>query len=296
LPAQQVPVTKPGTGLRTPVNLELKLSQDRFLPRETMEIEVLIRNQSGQPITFRPEDEWLDVTVSTVVNVQGEGSLVPRLKPVNIDQSFTINNNLSAKALVDIAPCFDLHRPGRYKVFVSVKYSEARPPLVSQAMIFEVVPGSTIWEQQFGWRGTDAGAQQEVRKYSLQQITTTQQRLQFYVGVSDAEDNVLRLTSLGRANAADRPQTRLDRLSHLHVLHQTGPRLFTHTVINPHGEVRIRATYEATDPTRARPGLKTDDDGLVSVSSAVRVPRPDDLLPAKLPPPPGGASVERRNP
>ncbi|PAW81829.1 MAG: hypothetical protein B9S33_16050 [Pedosphaera sp. Tous-C6FEB] len=260
-----------------------------------MELEIMVRNQTGQPLTFRPEDEWLDVTVSTVLNVPGEGSLVTRLRPVTIPDSFTVNTTLSAKATVDIAPCFDLSRTGRYKVVASIKYSGTRPPLVSQPVIFEVVPGSVIWEQQFGWRGSDAGAQEEVRKYSLQQLTSTQHRLQFYVTVTDGDENILRQISLGRANAADRPQSRLDRLSNLHVLHQTGPRWFTHTVVNPKGDVRIRATYEATDPTRARPGLKTDDDGLISVSSAVRVARPDDLVPAKLPPPPA-ASVERRGP
>ena len=296
LAAQPLLGGKTGVGVRSPVSLELKLAQDRFLPRETMELEILVRNQSGQPLTLRPEDDWLDVTVTTVLNVQGEGSLVTRLKPVIIAESFTVNNTLSAKAVVDIAPCFELTRPGRFKVFASIKYSGARPPFVSQPVIFEVVPGSKIWEQEFGWRAAGAGAVDEVRKYTLQQLTSTQHRLQLYVSVTDSEDNILRQISLGRANAADRPQTRLDRLSNLHVLHQTGPRWFTHTVISPNGEVRIRATYEASDPTRARPGLKTDDDGLVSVTSAVRVARPDDLVPAKLPPPPPAASVERRGP
>lgn len=296
LSAQPLLGGKTGVGVRSPVSLELKLAQDRFLPRETMELEILVRNQSGQPLTLRPEDDWLDVTVTTVLNGQGEGSLVTRLKPVIIAESFTVNNTLSAKAVVDIAPCFELTRPGRFKVFASMKYSGARPPFVSQPVIFEVVPGSKIWEQEFGWRAAGAGAVDEVRKYTLQQLTSTQHRLQFYVSVTDSEDNILRQISLGRANAADRPQTRLDRLSNLHVLHQTGPRWFTHTVISPNGEVRIRATYEASDPTRARPGLKTDDDGLVSVTSAVRVARPDDLVPAKLPPPPPAASVERRGP
>ena len=295
LVAQPLLGGKAGTGVRSPVSLELKLAQDRFLPRETMELEILVHNLSGQPLTLRPEDDWLDVTVTTVLNVQGEGSLVPRLKPVVISQPFTVNNTLSAKATVDISPSFDLARPGRYKVVASMKYSAARPPFVSQPVIFEVVPGSKIWEQQFGWRGTDAADVDEVRKYTLQQLTSTQHRLQFYVSLTDSDDNILRQISLGRANAADRPQTRLDRLSNLHVLHQTGPRWFTHTVISPNGEIRIRATYEASDPTRARPGLKTDDDGLVSVSSAVRIARPDDLVPAKLPPPPA-ASVERRRP
>lgn len=296
LVAQPLLGGKPGSGARSPVGLELKLGQDRFLPRERMELEIMVRNQTGQPLTFRPEDDWLDVTVTTVLNVPGEGSLVTRLRPVVISESFTVNHTLGAKATVDIAPCFDLSRPGRYKVSAAMKYSGARPPLVSQPVIFEVVPGSVLWEQQFGWRGTDAGAQEEVRKYSLQQLTSTQHRLQFYVTVTDGDESILRQVSLGRANAADRPQSRLDRLSNLHVLHQTGPRWFTHTVIDPKGEVRIRATYEATDPTRARPGLKTDDDGLVNVSNAARVARPDDLMPSKLPPPPPAASVERRGP
>ncbi len=277
---------KAGVGPRSPVNIELTLAQDRYLPRETMELEISVYNLSGQPITLRPEDDWLDVTVSAVVNAQGDGPQLARSKPVVISEAFTVNNTLTAKARVDIAPCFDLSRPGRFKLVASMKYPGARAPLLSKPVIFEIVPGSKLWEQEFGWRATEAGQEAEFRKYTLQQLTSTQHRLRFYVSVTDARENILQQISLGRANAADRPQTRLDRLSNLHVLHQTGPRLFTHTIINPNGEVRIRVTYEASEPTRARPGLKTDDDGLISVVGAVRVPKPDDLMPAKLPPPP----------
>lgn len=71
------------------------------------------------------------------------------------------------------------------------------------------------------------------------------------------------------------PQAELDRLNYLHVLHHTGPRLFTHTVVNHDGDLLRRETYEALGGPR--PGLKKEQDGRVTVSSAERVPRADDL-------------------
>ena len=69
-----------------------------------------------------------------------------------------------------------------------------------------------------------------------------------------------------------------------HVLHQTEPRLFAHTVISPRGDILTRESYMPTGP---RPGLRLDGSGLVSVSGGVREARGDDILPLPLPPLPG---------
>ena len=87
---------------------------------------------------------------------------------------------------------------------------------------------------------------------------------------------------LGRAAGNDSPQAELDRLNYLHVLHHTGPRIFTHTVVSPLGDLLRRETYESLG--RLRPGLKKEEDGRVTVSSAERVLRPDDVPTIQLAP------------
>jgi hypothetical protein len=267
------------------LELQTEVFQDRFLPGESLEIEVRIRNLSGQPVTFRPEDDWLNITIWSLIKSTGEGAPVAQFKPVRIRETFTIPHTKAIRARVDVAPCFDLSRPGRFRLDAALTHATVREPVRATPLLFEVVPGSRLWEQTFGFRPLDADAPPEQRKYTLQKMTTkTEARL--YVGVSDAEDQfVFRQVSLGRAANSDNPQRRLDRLSNLHVIHQIGPRTFTHTVINPRGDVLRRMTYDS-QAANIRPTLKPDEEGRVTVVGGVRVPRADDIPANPAPPAP----------
>lgn len=258
------------------LELQTEIFQDRFLSGESIEVEFRLRNLSGQPLTFRPDDDWLDVTVWSITKSTGEGSPVARIKPVRINEVFTVPHTKAIRARVDIAPCFDLMRPGRFKLDATVVHAAAREPLRAEPILLEVVPGSKLWEQTFGFRPLDSDAPPELRKYTLQKMTT-KNLPRLYVGVSDAEDQVVfRQVSLGRASNADDPQRKLDRLSNLHVVHQTGPRTFTHTVVNPRGDVLRRMTYDSLSAT-VRPTLKADEEGRVVVVGGVRRLQADDV-------------------
>lgn len=274
-PGQGLPLKRPA-GPPSVLELQTEMFQDRFLPGESIEVEFRLRNLSGQPLTFRPEDDWLEVTVWTITKSTGAGNPVARLKPVRINETFTVPHTKAVRARVDIAPCFDLMRPGRFRLDATMTHASVREPVRAVSLLLEVVPGSKLWEQTFGFRPLDSDAPPELRKYTLQKMTT-KHLPRLYVGVTDAEEAVVfRQVSLGRAANSDDPQRKLDRLSNLHVIHQIGPRMFTHTVINPRGDVLRRAAYDALSAT-VRPTLKPDEEGRVVVVGGTRHPHPDDI-------------------
>ena len=279
----QQPQVRPPTSL---VEFQMAIKQKRFLPGEAIEVEIALLNNSGAPLTFSPEDGWLEFTVVNLVKPTGEGTAVPRLKPVVINETFTVKHTDSAKAKVDLAPGFDLTRPGQYKVSASMIYQGARAPIAAEPVVLSVVRGYKLMDDlPFGMPSSDPESPPEARKYSLQQLTLTESvEIRLYVSVTDvSEATVFRQVPLGRMAGHDKPPTRLDRLSNLHVLHQTGARLFTHTVVSPRGDVLVRETF---DSLGARLALKSDSEGAVTVSNGVRLPRSDDLLPIKLEAPP----------
>ena len=286
---QGLPLKKPA-GPPPALELQTELFQDRFLPGEPVEVEFRLRNLSGQPLTFRPEDDWLDVTVWSLSKATGEGVPVARLKPVRVEEAFTVAHTKAVKTRVDVAPCFNLMRPGRFKLTATLVLPGVRGPVQAAPLLLEVVPGSKIWEQEFGFRAVDGPAVPELRKYALQKMTT-KTSVRLYVGVTDgAEETVFRQVFLGRVANSDQPQRMLDRLSYLHVVHQTGPRTFTHTVVSPAGDVLRRATFDAVDG-RSRPMLKPDEEGRVVLVGGVRRPQADDVpavvaAPAVSPDPP----------
>ncbi len=278
----QQPQVRPATSL---VQLQMTLKQKRFLPGEAIEIEIALLNNSGAPLTFRPEDGWLEFTVVNLVKPTGEGTAVPQLKPVFINETFTVKHTDAAKAKLNLAPGFDLTRPGQYKVSASMTYPGARAPVFAEPVTLNVVSGFKLMpDLEFGLPSNDPGTPPEARKYSLQRLTLidpTEMRL--YVTVTDvSEATVFRQVPLGRISGTDKPPTQLDRLSNLHVLHQTDARLFTHTVVSPRGDVVVRETF---DSLGAHLTLKNDE-GVVTVSNGLRRPRLDDILPNQIESPP----------
>lgn len=277
-PAQQ-PQARPPRSL---VQFQTALKQKLFLPGEAIEVEVALLNNSGAPLTFRPEDGWLEFTVTSTIKPTGEGSLVPRLQPVVVNEAFTVKHTDAAKTVVNLTPGFDLRRPGLYRVSAAMVYRGGPAPITAEPLSFNIVPGYKLMEQEFGLPRVEGDAPPEVRKYSLQQLTLTEPReMRLYVAVTDSsEETVFRQLKLGRMAGSDKPPTRLDRLSNLHVLHQAeGGRHFVHSVVSPRGDLLVRETYQALG---ARPSLVLGDDGVVNVKGGVRQARPDDILPAKL--------------
>lgn len=278
---QGLPV-KPAPRSVSSLELQTEIFQDRYLPGESIEVEFRLRNLSGEPLTFRPEDEWLDVTVRSIGKNAQEGVLVPRIGPVRINGMFTVPHTVAVKARVDITPGFGVLPPGRYKLDATMLHPSTRSPSRATSLLLEVVPGSKIWEQEFGFRAVGPESQLELRKYSLQKMTTKSE-VRLYVGVTDAsEQMVFRQVALGRTANSDHQQARIDRLSYLHVLHQTGPRTFTHTVVNPLGDTLRRMTYDAAT-SGLRPALKRDEEGRVAVVGGIRRPQANDI-PADEPP------------
>lgn len=283
VPAQQ-PQVRPARSL---VQFQIELRQKLFLSGEAIEVELRLLNNSGAPLTFSPADGWLEFTVTSTIKPTGEGSLVPRLQPVVVNETFTVKHTDAAKTVVNLTPGFDLRRPGLYRVSAAMTYRGGPAPITAQPLSFNVVPGYKLMEQEFGLPRVDGAAPPEVRKYSLQQLTLTEPReMRLYVMVTDSsEETVFRQLKLGRMAGSDKPPTRLDRLSNFHVLHQAeGGRHFVHSVVSPRGDLLVRETYQAFG---ARPSLVLTDDGVVTVKGGVLRARPDDILPARLQAPPG---------
>ncbi|MBI5802154.1 MAG: hypothetical protein HZA92_15695, partial [Verrucomicrobia bacterium] len=234
---------------------------------------------------FSPNDDWLDMDVFSITTRTGEGARVIQHKPVLVNEAFKLESSQAVKTRVEISQTFAVVRPGRYKLTASAAYLGAAARAVAEPVIFHITSGAKLWEREFGLGAVEGEAQPETRKYMLQRLTNDKD-MRLYATVTDVgEGTIFRQVPLGRAAGNDKPQAELDRLNYLHVLHHTGPRLFTHTVVNHQGELLRREAYESLGGLR--PGLKKDDEGRVTVSGAVRLQGVDDLpvLPAAPAPP-----------
>jgi hypothetical protein len=117
-----------------------------------------------------------------------------------------------------------------------------------------------------------------VRKYALQQARYLKS-LRLYVRVTDvSEHRVFRVTPLANLVSFSRPEPQFDRESNLHVLTQTGARVFNYSMIAPDGNLIARQTHRYTS---SRPALGTDAQGKIQVVGGERLFSKDDLPPVE---------------
>lgn len=262
--------------LSAQVTMELSLDQEQFLPGETLPVIVRIANRSGQTLTLGMEEDWLKFTVeSRDVPIVVKNGEAPVVEKIVLD---------SAKAVikrVNIAPYFNLKKPGHYSVMATAVIKDWNQQIVSAPVQFDIINAARLLDQEFGvpLPAGEASRPPEVRKYTLLQANYLKKGLTLYFQLSEPSGKLDKVFPLGPMLNINLPDTQLDRLSNLHVLYQIGAHTSCYTVLSPEGVLLKRQTYEFT----TRPRLKLDDEGNVAVTGATRVGKPNDLPPPPMP-------------
>ncbi len=251
------------------VSLDVVLEQEQFLRDESLPVRVRLTNLSGQTLHLGEEEDWLTFSVES-----RDGFIVRRRAELKIAGGFDVESTQTATRQVDLMPCFDLSRPGRYTVTATVKVRQWNKELLTKPKTFDIVTGSKLWEREVGVPATNALP--EVRKFTLVQANLLKQ-LRLYVRVTDpAETQVFRVIAAGPLVSFSSPEPQVDRASNLHVLFQTGPKSFKYTVVSPDGELILRQTHEYA---ATRPVLRGAADGKVVVAGGARRVVASDIPP-----------------
>jgi len=254
------------------VSVDLALDQDQFLPGESLMVGVRITNFSGQTLHLGKDNDWLHIMLEGRDNY-----VVPTTTELPVRGEFDVESSKIVTRRVDVAPCFALARPGRYTLRATVKLKDWDKELISKPKSFDVIAGTTLWEQDVGVSDPAASNRPpEVRKYALQQAIHLK-RMKLYVRVTDqAGSRVFRVFPIGPLISFSSPEHQIDKSSNLHVLYQTGAKSFNYSVINPDGNLLIRQTYEYTD---TRPTLRIDREGRIYMGGGNRRNTSDDIPP-----------------
>jgi len=269
------------------VSVEIVLNQEQFLPSESVPVAVRITNRSGQTLHLGADANWLTFNVESA-----DGFVVAKNSEVPVTGPFDLESSQMAVKRADLAPYFSLSQPGRYRVTATVRIKEWNAEAASPAKSFDVINGAELWSQDFGLPAP-AGATNlapEVRRYTLIKASYLRLQLRLYVKVSDPSGvRVFKVSPVGPLVSFSEPETKLDRLSQLHVLYQSGAQAFTYSVVNPEGAI---TRQEIFDYYNSRPRLSVNDRGDVAVAGGVRRVKPAELPQVKPPgdlPPPGRA-------
>jgi hypothetical protein len=270
------------------VTVEVALDQDQFLPGEALPVTVRIINRSGQPLHLGAEADWLTFSVQSL-----NGTMVVKKGDAPVQDEFDLGSSQVATKRVDVAPYFTLTRQGGYRVDATVRIRDWNTAITSPPESFNVIDGAKLWSQTFGLPMAPGvtNAVPEVRKYTLEEANYLRSQLRMYVQVSDeSESRIFKVRAIGPMVSFSQPEAQLDRFSCLHVIYQSGARIFTYSVISPDGDLLRQEIY---DYLKARPRLHVDDNGNISVLGGARRVKPSDAPEIK---PPGEAPAPTAKP
>ncbi|HEY6227038.1 MAG TPA: hypothetical protein VI282_07955 [Verrucomicrobiae bacterium] len=260
------------------VKVEVVFDGEQYIANEPLTARVRIINDSGSTLRLAETADWLDFAVRVKENGK-EGPYVRPLRPPTHVDAFPLESSKTATVRMDLSPCFNLTQVGEYQVVATVKVPAFSTTYASAPKTFFIVTGSRMWERPFGVPASiaapDPSGLPEMRKYMLIQALSGKET-KFYVRLTDAQENNIKVIPIGSLISFSRPEPQLDKWSNLHVLYQIGSKAFVYTVINPNGLLIARETHEISD---TRPTMTTTDEGRIVIRGGKRRPTIDDIPP-----------------
>jgi len=255
------------------VSAGLHLTQDQFLPGESIPTSLRITNFSGRTLSFGQDSLWVQFGLE-----KHDGPSIASVSTVPVAGRFDLENSMIATKRVDLAPHYPVLDPGFYTLRATVRSPDWRSEIEAAPVEFAIISATVLWEQRFGVPVAE-GSQNppEVRVYALQQALHLQQ-MKLYVRVTDVVGKrVFAVYPIGPLLTFSNPERQIDRKSDLHVLYQYGARSFYYTVVRPDGELVLKQTYDYVGASR--PVLAMNREGDIMVRGGVRRPALDDVPP-----------------
>lgn len=252
------------------VEVVVELEQDQLLPGEALRVATRVVNFSGQTLSLGQGNDWLRFMIETL-----DGIPVSARETVPVDGAFELPSSKMATKRLDVTPYFDFERPRRYLLTATVQIPAWGQEIHSKPVPFEVVRGSTLWQQEVGLPVPGGESRiPEVRLFMLQQAVHIKQ-MKLYARVTEAAGpRIYGTIPLGPMLSVSAPEKLIDSQTRLHVLWQTGARDWTYCVVSPEGKLVRRETHEITD---TRPMLRYDREGQPRVVGGARRPGATDL-------------------
>jgi hypothetical protein len=269
---------------RGQLSVQLRAEKDIYLLYESIPVVVGIRNGSGRTVEIERSggQPWLSFFVA-----DGAGSLVKSVGQLQAGDSVLIPPGQTVSRTIDILPLYDLRMRGSYRVQAVINANGMEA--ISAPIKLTIMNGRELWSQTVGLPASGNGAD-EYRTYSLVARSAPQQDLLHICVKDEAHQLVYGLLPLGGFLTLTKPEARIDKQGHLHVLYQNGPRSFGYVHVDPYARIVERTAYS---DFLSKPRLVTDDDGITSVRGGEQVhPNPERMMtseevnPPKPEPPP----------
>lgn len=247
------------------------------------QVDMQCRLENGRTVLFEPIVISLDIINNTgdILDFSGAipnahlafdverspGVVVPPTGVPLFGQAVTIKPGDTFSGKVNLQATYKITDTGPYTVTTRVEWGEK--VFISPKLFLDVLPGLEIAKLVAGIP-EDPGA---VRSYTLRTLNRDRSEVVFLRINDDDKGMCYGVFDLGTIVRMFEPKLQTDDIGNIHVLHQSGPWQFTHSVFTPHGDPVVQDVYSAEGSTI---DLKRAEDGQFAVEGGQRYAPPGE--------------------
>lgn len=238
------------------IEVTARLAHSRVLQYEPVVVQLKIVNNTAAPLDVGSEGGNAILTFDVE---QEPGVLAPATGAVRLDEPLLVGPQQEVVRNLDILSAYAIRRTGPYTITARVEWGGRL--FLSSKMFLDVVPGLEISRLISQVPGEPSAT----RTYTLR--TLNRDRMErLFLRIEDEDAAICYgVVDLGQIVRLYPPTVQVDGLGDVHILHQSAPSQYTHTILTPNGIVVARDLY-TSDSSGVR--MERTGDSQVTVRGA----------------------------
>ncbi|HBA82982.1 MAG TPA: hypothetical protein DCZ95_02705 [Verrucomicrobia bacterium] len=208
------------------IDVRCLLENEETLVYEPVRLTFQIINNTGADLVFQGTNANAVLDFEVVLS-PGEQQ-VRRTRETLFPQGLTIPSRKTVVRMIDLLGSYDLRKEGPYRIKTRVTWNGTE--YLSPKVLLDITPGSEI--DRFA-AGVPGGGGLRTCTLRIQRRERTEH---LFLRIDDEEQGqCLGVYDLGQLVRLYKPRMQMDAEGNIHVLHQSGPWRYTHSVFGPNG-------------------------------------------------------------
>ncbi len=228
------------------VSLTVAINRANYLLYETIYAKVVLRNYSGQALTFSDNAEASGALKFTI-DLPDHTKAEVRKGAYNALVGTIIKPGATEEVLVPVTSSYVITKPGNYRIKAILNHKLLDKEYQSEACTFSICNGLPVWERTMGVPDLFKKTPDEVlppRKSKI--VTFNDGRDKVYCLILEDSKYVYGVARIGSDIGNFPPSCEVDGLCRTHVILQVSPNVFSYFIYDINCELREKEVYVKT--------------------------------------------------
>jgi hypothetical protein len=228
------------------VSLTVAINRANYLLYETIYAKVVLRNYSGQVLTFSDNAETTG-SLTFTIDMPDHTKAEVRKSAYNALVGTIIKPGATEEVLVPVTSSYVITKPGNYRIKAILNHKLLNKEYQSAACTFSICNGIPVWERTLGVPDLFKKKADDIlppRKAKV--VTFNDGRDKVYCLILEDEKYIYGVARIGSDIGNFPPTCEVDGLCRIHIIIQVSPSVFSYFIYDINCELREKEVYVKT--------------------------------------------------